>query len=109
MKPKWVMRRDANEPEVVASLRAQGWMVWPITGKGVPDLLVWALGRYSVVEVKHPKKGALTESQRRWWALADGEKAPAFQVTSGEQAVQMIRNWRPVYERFDTTDVEMDA
>jgi hypothetical protein len=57
-------RKDANHAEVVAALRAAG--VWVCdtagVGNGFPDLLVWARGRFHLLEVKDGRKPA---SQRK--------------------------------------------
>lgn len=58
-------RRDANEPEIVRALEAQGFVVDRISGKGIPDLLVSKAGRMYLVEVKMPK-GAFKPSQVAW-------------------------------------------
>lgn len=47
-------RRDANEAAIVEALRSIGCEVWQISGRGVPDLLVWrpCVRRYYPMEVK---------------------------------------------------------
>ena len=45
-------RRDANEPQIRAALHAVGARTWPISGKDLPDLLVWFGGREFVMEIK---------------------------------------------------------
>lgn len=49
-------RRDANEADIIAALRAAGHLVWQVSGAGLPDLLVLtAQGRYVPLEVKTAK------------------------------------------------------
>ncbi len=48
-------RRDSNEPAVIQALEAAGASVWQISGRAVPDLLVWFRGREYVGEVKTAK------------------------------------------------------
>lgn len=63
-------RRDANERAIIETLERLGWCVQPLSGRGVPDLLLckgtggpgtsWALA-----EVK-ARKGVLTPDQIAW-------------------------------------------
>ena len=94
------LARDKNEPEVVAALRAHGFLVWPIHGQGVPDLLVWSGRgrRFHLVEVKNPatharRKGGSrrTEAQERRRRIWEHESAPVHEVTTGHAAVALIR------------------
>ncbi len=48
-------RRDANEGEIIEALEAVGAQVWQISGRALPDLLVWRQGRPIVMEVKTAK------------------------------------------------------
>ncbi len=108
MRPPQVgLRRDENEVSVCSYLRASGYLVWQIQGVGIPDLLVWGRGFFSVIEVKGAK-GKLTEAQRRWHAVFEGERAPVFTARSGEEAVRMIREYVPPkgpHDRLDLSDV----
>lgn len=75
-------RRDANEKPLVAALRRLGVEVWPISGKGLPDLLVRYRGRYEAGEVK-TEKGKQTEHQGAfpiWRTLEDVLQAVQFGV-----------------------------
>ena len=67
-------KRDANERLIIDALKARGFSVAQINGKGVPDLLVAhsVIGRASacqplmwLVEVKQPK-GKLSAAQIAW-------------------------------------------
>lgn len=62
-------KRDANEAEIVAALRAFGARVLHISGPGAPDLLVGFRGRWYPMEVK-TAKGTFTKLQAE--ALVNG-------------------------------------
>lgn len=49
-------RRDANEPQVIAALRAAGAYVKQINDEGAFDLLCWHGGRTFLLEVKDGSK-----------------------------------------------------
>lgn len=56
-------RRDANEAEIVAALRAFGAHVLHVSGAGLPDVLVCHRGRWVPLEIK-TATGGLTRLQR---------------------------------------------
>lgn len=69
--------RDKAEKPIVAALRAVGAHVLQLSGKGVPDLLVYFRGTWTPLEVKTPKaermNGTLdpfTDAQRELMAKA---------------------------------------
>lgn len=82
-------RTDANQAEIMWALRRCGAHVIDlhIIGGGVPDLLVWYDGRYTLVEIKSPE-GRLNTREREWLAAWPGEVAV---VRSEEEALQAIR------------------
>lgn len=90
----WSRKVDANQAEIVAVLRAEGWSVQPIhrLGQGVPDLLVGAKGRNILLEVKDGD-GALTDDELSWHANWQGQ---VDVVRSAGEAVAMVRTvlWR---------------
>jgi hypothetical protein len=47
-------KRDANEPNIINSLRAGGWTVTQLSGKGLPDLMCMKDGEVHFAEVKMP-------------------------------------------------------
>lgn len=65
-------RIDANQPEIVAGLRAIGATVQPLhtVGKGCPDILVGYRGRNYLIEIKDgrkpPSARMLTPDQDEW-------------------------------------------
>jgi hypothetical protein len=60
-------KRDANEKDIVAALRAIGADVTQVSGVGAPDLLIRFRGQLWGFEVKGGK-GVLTKAQQetRW-------------------------------------------
>lgn len=56
-------RRDATEPAIIQALKVVGCQVWQVSGRAVPDLLVYREGRYFPMEVKSVR-GTRTEAQR---------------------------------------------
>lgn len=67
-------KTDANQAEIVATLRMVGATVQPLhaVGGGVPDLLVGFRGRNYLIEVKDgrkpPSERKLTPDQVKWHA-----------------------------------------
>ena len=87
-------KRDANEVPLVAALRAIGCLVVAISGKGVPDLLVWTpfQRRLVLLEIKDgskpPSARALTPAQVEFHA--EWADAPIFVVASLEEALTAV-------------------
>jgi len=65
-------RRDANEGEIVAALRAHGVRVFLVSDGGFPDLACLWRGAWHLLEVK-TRTGALTPAQVAF--VADVEAA----------------------------------
>lgn len=76
-------RRDANEAEIVGALRAVGVEVWPLSGKGVGDLLTRFRGRELCIEIK-TETGKLRTTQGDF---------PI--VRSVEQALELVCGVKP--------------
>lgn len=89
------VQRDANEPVIVAALRSLGWLVQPLSGSGVPDLICWTGARLILVEVKDGAKcrshRKLTDAQEGWHREWGGAGAPVFVVTSVEDVETLGR------------------
>jgi hypothetical protein len=92
-------RRDANEPEIVAALKAVGATVQQLSGEDVPDLLVGFRGGDYLLEVKRPlgprgghaegiKHVSLTPEQATWHAAWRGR--PPVVVRSVDEALRAI-------------------
>lgn len=100
--PRYPRKRDDNEKDIVAMLRAHGATVTHLDDSGVPDLLVGYQGKTFLLEVKLPSRadgkahtrtaqggaGELTESQTKWWQAWTGE--PAKVVHSAAEALAAI-------------------
>ena len=72
-------RRDVSEKGIVLALTALGCSVQPLSGKGVPDLLIGIRGMNILLECKAPggPKGGtsgrnLTPDQEKWFASWHG-------------------------------------
>lgn len=88
-------KRDACEPGIVRALTAIGCAVQPLTGKGVPDLLVCHRGVLVLLEVKGPlgpKGGSsgrdLTPDQEAWMAKWPGD---VWVVRTADDAIAAVR------------------
>lgn len=81
-------KADANQSEIVGTLRAAGCTVQHLhtVGRGVPDLLVSRHGNMYLLEVKTPK-GRLTKCEREWIEAWD---APVYVVRTVEEALQAV-------------------
>lgn len=84
--------RDKSEPAIVDALRDVGAHVLKLSGKGVPDLLVFFRGTWTPLEVKTPKKDrmrgnldAFTPAQKEVLAVA-----PYQVVETVDQALKVI-------------------
>jgi hypothetical protein len=56
-------KRDSTERAIVKALMKVGVQVFRISGRGLPDLLLFHRGKWSVLEVK-TKGGRLTDAQK---------------------------------------------
>ena len=92
-------KRDGNEKEIVAALRAVGASVSHLSDSGVPDLLVGYRGETYLLEIKEPGQGQnkrrskggvgdLTASQVTWWQTWLGK--PAVVVRTVDEALGAI-------------------
>lgn len=81
-------KADANQPEIVDTLRAAGCVVQHLhtVGRGVPDLLVSRHGVNYLIEVK-TEDGELTKAEKAWIAAWD---APVYVVRTVEEALQAV-------------------
>jgi hypothetical protein len=84
--------RDKSEKAIVAALRAVGAYVLLLSGKGVPDLLVYYKGIWTPLEVKTPR---LERANRSHDAFTRAQKqvmdvAPYSVVESVAEALREI-------------------
>jgi hypothetical protein len=80
-------KRDASEAAIVAALRLAGAIVWSISEKGLPDLVVGYRGATFLLEVKSPGKG-LTEAQEDVHAIWRG--GPIHVVETPQDALRAV-------------------
>jgi hypothetical protein len=86
---------DANQEAIVKALRKIGALVTSLAavGNGVPDLVVWYAGLWTMLEVKDgnkpPSARKLTDEQAKWHAVhAD---ARVFVVTTTDEAIAAVQ------------------
>lgn len=87
-------KRDQIEAEVIGTLEAYGCQCWRLSGRGIPDLIVAARGRWYLIECKASGR-KLTRDQQSFHAQA---RAPIAILRSAEQAadwVKMLRKKKP--------------
>lgn len=86
---------DANQPEIVAALRKIGALVTLLSavGDGVPDLVVWFRGKWTMLEIKDsakpPSARKLTTDQAKWHAVH--KDARVFVVTTIDEAIAAVQ------------------
>jgi len=85
----YAKRTDANQAEIVKTLRQAGADVYDLSkvGKGIPDLLVTFNGETILMEVKMPK-GKFTPDQLKF--IANWKGGPLSRVDSPESALRVI-------------------
>lgn len=86
-------RVDETQREIIEALRKCGVFVFPLhtVGKGCPDLLLAAGGRWFLAECKNgERKWKLTEDQKRFREKA---RAPILILTSATDAITWAANW----------------
>lgn len=69
---RYATKRDANEPEIIQTLRAMGCTVQQVSIKGCPDLLVGFRGLNFLLEVK-TAKGVLTSDEYAFFETWEGQ------------------------------------
>ncbi len=67
---RYAAKRDGNERDIIDELEEKGCTVMQLSGRGVPDLLVYraATGLLRMMEVKQ-RKGKLTAAQAETFPL----------------------------------------
>ena len=86
-------RRDRNERLLVDLLRKSGALVAPVSGEGVPDLLVGYRGRWLLLEVKGPK-GKLTAPQILFHGAAAALNLPCYTVSTPADVQRVLAGLR---------------
>ena len=91
--PRRAAKVDANQPAIVAALRAMGATVQPLhmVGEGCPDLFVGFREINLLLEIKDgdkvPSAQKLTDAQEVWHGNWLGQRVV---VNSAEQAVKYV-------------------
>jgi Holliday junction resolvase len=86
----YARRTDANQAEIVKTLRDAGADVYDLSkvGKGIPDLLVTFNGETILMEVKTNAKSRYTPDQLKF--IANWKGGPLSRVDSPESALRAI-------------------
>lgn len=87
MRSKYAKRRDLNEPEIIAALRAAGCDV--LQADDV-DLLVGRAGQNFLLEVKRPKRASESRIKPIQKRLRDGWRGQYAIVTTPEAALAAV-------------------
>jgi hypothetical protein len=86
-------RRDDNEKEIIAAMRAEGAYVKQINDEGLFDLLVSHRGETLLVEVKDgakpPSARRLTDAEQKFHDEWPGDNL--YIVNSVEEAIALLR------------------
>ena len=94
--PKFAAKVDANQPGIVAGLRAAGCTVAPAhaVGRGFPDLVVGYRGCTYLLEVKDgdkpPSARKLTPAQVDWHAAWRGHVAVVCTLDEALDAIGIV-------------------
>jgi hypothetical protein len=96
-------KRDENEPKIVETLEAHGCVVWRLSGKGLPDLLVMRKRRVYLADVKMPGKRTTPAQEELWEEAATKANVAVFILRTPEDAVAMLNDalqpWEPKQPR----------
>lgn len=92
-------KRDAAEPAIVSALEALGCIVWRVSGKGLPDLIVLRAGKKWLADVKGPKEKPTPAQEETWEEAATKARCAVFILRTSEDAQKMLNNalrpWEP--------------
>lgn len=92
-------KRDENEPAIIKVLRAHGCVVWPLSGKGIPDLLVMRKGKKWLADVKMLGRPTTKPQEDAWEEAATKANVSVFILRTPEDATKMLNNalepWEP--------------
>ena len=81
--------RDHNERAIINALLRVGAYVIPVSGPGVPDLLVGWRGEWLLMEVKQPK-GRLTIAQQAFHQDAALHDLSVYIIHSEQEAIDAL-------------------
>jgi hypothetical protein len=87
-------KSDANQPQIVADLRAVGVSVQDLhaVGKGCPDILCGYRGKNYLLEIKG-RSGKLTEDQNTWHIKWAGRVDVVRTTEEAYRAVGVLETW----------------
>lgn len=92
-------KRDAAEPAIVSALEALGCVVWRVSGKGLPDLIVLRAGKKWLADVKGPKEKPTPAQAASWTVALAFARCAVFILRTPEDAKKMLNNalqpWEP--------------
>jgi hypothetical protein len=85
-------RIDANQPAIIAALRAAGALVIPVNAQRDAgfDILVIFQGGVYLVEIKAPGNWELTPNEKATRAAVTFQGVPYFVIASIGDAIRMI-------------------
>ena len=107
-KRKYGNKKDANHKEIVDAFEALGASVLDLSdmGCGVPDLIVWCMNGWQLVDVKNPKTGygrrGLNPLQREWASKWKG--GPVYMVSTIDDVVALINGKKESVKSFGGYD-----
>lgn len=97
-------KRDAAEPAIVSALEALGCIVWRVSGKGLPDLIVLRAGKKWLADVKGPKEKPTPAQVELWTVALVFARCAVFILRTPEDAQKMLNNalqpWEPAPPRI---------
>src|SRR4051812_1204962 len=88
-------KRDKAEGVIIRTLEANGCVVWPLSGAGVPDLLVMRNGRTWLADVKDGKGKATPAQEKKWEEAATKARVAVFVLRAPEDAAAMLNSALP--------------
>jgi hypothetical protein len=87
--PSYAAKRDTVEPEVIRVFQEAGWSVVPLSGAGLPDLLLAPPGERPILCEVKTGNAKLTKVQENWHRNWKGEPVPI--VRNAAQARKLVR------------------
>ncbi len=92
--PRTAAKKDSNHEKIVEELEAGGARCMDMSkmGNGFPDLLVWHLDMWHVVEIKNPQtaygKKGLNKRQKEW--ATEWQGGPVYVVRTSEDCQNFV-------------------
>lgn len=89
-------RRDDAEPEIIRVFHEAGWAVWPLSGRGVPDLLVAPPGGHCILVECKSGKAKLNADQEKWHAAWKGRRPEIVRTAAHARKLVRMHDGAPV-------------